>query len=96
MTTIHLRGPCLVALLILVSGCATWTKVGGKFDATGDGYEVELPEGWRRFMPFRDGLALTYDGMELQSVRIARLPFDKDPPHTKRKIAKGDATTRSS
>jgi hypothetical protein len=79
----------LVLLASLLCGCATWTLVGGRFDGAGAGYEVELPEGWRRFMPVRDGVAITRDGLELQSLRMARLPFDKDPPHTKRKFAKG-------
>jgi beta-barrel assembly-enhancing protease len=84
-------GICLAVCLatMFLSSCATWTIVGGKYEATGDGYEVELPTGWRRFMPYREGLSITRDGMELQSVRIVRLPFDKDPPNTKRKIAMG-------
>lgn len=79
----------VVGLLLCLSSCATWSPVGGNFVASGDGYEVELPEGWRRFMPYRDGVALTFDGLELQAVYLARRPFDKEAPNTKRKIAKG-------
>ncbi len=79
----------VVGAALWLSSCATWTLVGGKFDASGDRYEVELPEGWRRFMPYRDGVALTFDGLELQAVYLARIPFDKEAPNTKRKIAKG-------
>lgn len=85
----YLRLCGLVLAAGLMYGCAIWTSVGGKLESSSEGYDVDLPEGWRRFMPDRDGVTITRDGMELQYLRIARIPFDKDPPQTKRKFAKG-------
>lgn len=36
-----------------------------------------------------DPVLLTRDGLELQAIRIERVPPDKELPHTKRKLARG-------
>ena len=80
----------IVPLLgIFWSGCAVWTIATGKYVSTRDNYEVEVPEGWRKHNWGSNNLRLTRDGETLQIIRIERLFFDKDPPHTKRKLTKG-------
>ena len=79
-----------VALLeILLWGCARWVIVGGKYVATSENYEVDLPNGWRKQNLNRDFLRVTKDGINLQEIAVGRWPVDKDPPHTKRKFATG-------
>ena len=81
----------VILLSVFAAGCVTvtWTKIGGQIFSNDEKYEVELPQGWRRFVPAREDLAVTRDGLMLQSVRVGRWPVEKDPPHTKRKMAKG-------
>jgi hypothetical protein len=47
-----------------------------------------IPAWVGRFVPDEEADLITRDGMALQSIRVARIPFDKDPPNTKRKLAK--------
>lgn len=77
---------CLVVLLL--SGCVLWSPVGGRYVSSDDRFEVVLPHHWRRAGLTRQALILTRDGFPLQVIRIARDPFDKELPFTKRKLAR--------
>jgi hypothetical protein len=75
-------------VFIIFCACAPWSLVGGKFISSGDGYEVDLPDNWRK-QNFTANLTLTKDGLALQRVILGRFAIDKDAPHTKRKLSKG-------
>jgi len=75
--------------LLFICGCSLWVPVGGPYVSSEHAYEVDLPANWRRASSTRDGLTMTRDGVTLQVVRIARDPFDKELPFTKRKLDKG-------
>jgi hypothetical protein len=74
---------------ILLSACAPWTMVGGAYLTNSENYEVNLPSGWRKHNQSRDALRITRDGLTVQQITIGRWPLDKDPPHTKKKLAPG-------
>jgi hypothetical protein len=52
------------------------------------GYEANLPAGWRRATVVSDSLLLTRDGVSLQYIRIARIAVGDELTHTKKKFAK--------
>lgn len=79
----------LIILFLCLYGCSSWVSVGGKYVSPEHQFETELPVNWRRLESTRDGLLLTRDGLPLQTVRITRIPADKDLPFTKRKFTKG-------
>ncbi len=79
----------LMLLLSALGGCAPWVIVEGPFRMESHGYEVNLPEGWRRATTVSDSLLLTRDGVSLQYIRIERVPIGHELPHTKRTLAKG-------
>jgi hypothetical protein len=79
---------CPLLLAILLAGCTPWHMVGGRY-AEGSFYEVDLPDGWRRYGPGSESLVVTRDGLALQQISIDRRANDKDLPHTKKKLAKG-------
>jgi hypothetical protein len=75
-------------ITILVMGCATWVAVEGKYSMSSQNFEVEIPDGWRRFNLSQDALIITKDGLTLQQIQIMRRSVDKELPHTKKKILK--------
>jgi len=75
--------------LLLFSGCATWVMVEGRQKTSQDNFEVELPEGWRRYNLSWDALHVTRDGMSLQRLTIARVSVDRELAHTKKKLSPG-------
>lgn len=81
--------PLLFATFLLLAGCSVWVMVDGKYSRTSENYEVELPAGWRRHIQTWDGLRMTKDGLTLQRLTIARLPINRELPHTKKKLARG-------
>ncbi len=69
----------LICIIILcITGCATWVKVGGPFESQDLGFSVDLPEGWRRYAWIIDALCITRDGGLLQGVRIKRTDLIKE------------------
>jgi hypothetical protein len=52
------------------------------------GFEVNLPAGWRRATTVSDSLLLTRDGVSLQYIRIARVAVGDELAHTQKKFAK--------
>ena len=79
----------LIFLLGAVSGCAPWVQVEGPYRMDSQGYEANLPAGWRRATTVSDSLLLTRDGVSLQYIRIERVAAGEDLKHTKKKFAKG-------
>jgi len=75
--------------LFFLWSCAAWVMVGGKHSELSQNYEVDLPSGWRRFNLSTDAVRLTKDAITLQLITIARVPVDRELPHTKKKLSKG-------
>ena len=78
----------LIFLLSALSGCAPWVQVEGPYRMDSQGYEANLPAGWRRATTVSDSLLLTRDGVSLQSIRIERVAVGDELTHTKKKFAK--------
>jgi len=78
----------LLFLLSALSGCAPWVQVEGPYRMDAQGYEANLPAGWRRATVVSDSLLLTRDGVSLQYIRIARIAVGDELTHTKKKFAK--------
>ena len=79
----------IVLLLGALSGCAPWVQVEGPYRMDAQGYEANLPAGWRRATGVSDSLLLTRDGVSLQYIRIERVAVGNELKHTKKKFAKG-------
>ena len=62
--------------------------VEGSFRMDSQGYEANLPAGWRRATAVSDSLLLTRDGVSLQYIRIERVAVGDELTHTKKKFAK--------
>jgi len=77
----------LVILLLLITGCAPWVKVGGLYKSPPHNFSVELPNGWMR-LNTGDRLYITRDGVLLQNIIIERLNIEKPLEHTKKKFSK--------
>ena len=73
-------------LLLLIGGCATWVAVGGPHSQSSQNFEVELPEGWRKFNMANDKVLITRDGILLQQIQISRRSVDSELPFTKKKL----------
>jgi len=78
----------IVLLLGALSGCAPWVQVEGPYRTDSQGFEVNLPAGWRRATSVQDSLLLTRDGVSLQYIRIERVAVGHEFAHTKKKFAK--------
>ena len=78
----------LVFLLSALSGCAPWVHVEGPYRMDSQGYEANLPTGWRRAAFVQDALVLTRDGLMLQYIRIERVAVGDELTHTKKKFDK--------
>jgi hypothetical protein len=63
--------------------------VEGPFRMDSQGYEANLPAGWRRATTVGDSLLVTRDGVSLQYISIERVAVSDELTHTKRKLAKG-------
>ena len=76
-------------ITILFTGCATWVAVKGKYSMSSQNFEVEIPNGWKRFNLAQDTLIITKDGFSLQQITIMRRAIEMELSHTKRKLSKG-------
>ncbi len=74
-------------LFLLIGGCAAWVAVGGPHSQSSQNFEVELPEGWRKFNMAQDRVLITRDGILLQQIQISRSSVDKELPFTKKKLS---------
>jgi hypothetical protein len=76
----------LVALVLLTSACAPWSRVAPDsrhFEKRGD-YTLEQPAGWVRRTADVNDLFLTRDGPALNTIVITRQPHDRKLPRTRR------------
>lgn len=71
---------------IFIVGCSTFRAAGGKLTLSDHGFEVDLPQGWYETQSSMGGLLLTKDGLPLQLIRIERVAFEEELPHTKKKF----------
>lgn len=76
-------------IIFLFFGCAPWTMVGGKYTLSSKNFEVELPEGWRKYNPASNILLITKDGLALQQICIGQMAIDQEMEYTKKKFLKG-------
>ena len=88
----------LVAACALLPGCfrktTPWDPIGGRYDSGnwfGARFALDLPPDWMMMNFVEDGLVATRDGFNLQSVKVRKIKFGEDLPHTKKKISKGMA-----
>ena len=75
-----------LGLILILGGCATWVAVGGKYSQSNQNFEVELPDGWRKYNLTRDKLMITRDGLALQQIQISRRSVDSELSFTKKKL----------
>jgi hypothetical protein len=78
----------LIFLLSALGGCAPWVQVEGPYRMDAQGYEANLPAGWRRATTVSDSLLITRDGVSLQCIKIERVPIGDELKHTKKQFAK--------
>lgn len=80
----------VIAMLMIVSGCAPWQPVAGLYTADSDNFVVDLPKGWMR-QNTGEYLLITREGVLLQKIVISRLSLDKEEQfeHTKQRLSKG-------
>lgn len=76
-------------LMLFLSGCLEmWTRIDtANARITESQYTIELPPGWVRHNFYRDGIALTQDGLDIQMMDVSVLSYDKAFPKTKRKAS---------
>jgi hypothetical protein len=81
-----LRKTLLLALALLLSGCAAWTHLTEPTRLSGpDGLSFMAPADWVRFNMAGDrAVALTRDGMGIQLVRVEYRKHDKAFPQIKK------------
>lgn len=77
----------LLIILLFITGCASWQKVGGLYTSTRNNFSVELPDEWMKLNK-DEYLYITRDGELLQNVLIKRLNIDESLAFTKKKFKK--------
>ena len=84
MNRLH-RFAALAVLSILLSSCAVWTHMeGGRMNGPG-GITLEPPAGWMRYnQAGGDIIALTLDGMPIQTLRVELRKHEKAFPRIKK------------
>ena len=76
-----------IIILVLLMGCAPWTKVGGTYKNSHDKYAVDLPQGWMK-VNTDEYLFVTRDGALLQNILIKKIDIEKPLENTKKKLNK--------
>ena len=97
-TRVAPRLAVLVAACALLPGCfqktTPWDPIGGRYDSGnwfGARFALDLPRDWMMMNFVEDGLVATRDGFNLQAVKVRKIKFGEDLPHTKKKISKSMA-----
>lgn len=85
----------VVAAIALLPGCfqktEPWEKIGGRYDSGnwfGARFALDLPNDWMMRNFVENGLVATRDGFNLQTIKVRKIKFGEDLPHTKKKISK--------
>jgi hypothetical protein len=73
-----------LALLVALPGCATYSRVGSTYRPSGTALEVQLPPGWLRYNPARNGFVMTRDGLRLETIALSSARIGKKLPKTER------------
>ena len=88
----------VAAACALLPGCfqktTPWDPIGGRYDSGnwfGARFALDLPPDWMMMNFVEDGLVATRDGFNLQSVKVRKIKFGDDLPHTKKKVSQGMA-----
>lgn len=74
-------------LVIMLTGCAPWVAVGGRYIDQSYQFQTELPGGWMRARSAQP-LLITRDGVLLQLIQVERIGVGQDLKHTKKKFSK--------
>jgi len=74
--------------IVIFSGCARWTPVGGPYASEAQNVKVNLPKGWMR-LNTDEFIYITRDGSLLQNILIEAFHVDDTLKHTKKKLRKG-------
>ncbi|WP_242393124.1 hypothetical protein [Anaeromyxobacter oryzisoli] len=90
------RVAALALAAALLPGCmqkySPWDPIGGRYDSGewfGARFALDLPRDWMMLNQVENGLVATRDGFNLQTVRVRKMKFGADLPHTKKKVSKG-------
>lgn len=85
----------LVASIALLPGCmqktVPWEPIGGRYDSGnwfGARFALDLPKDWIMLNFVENGLVATRDGFNLQTIKVRKIKFGEDLPHTKKKVTK--------
>lgn len=89
-TTVSAFAKILLPLLAVMvfSGCARWTPVGGPYASEAQNVKVSLPDGWMR-LNTDEFIYITRDGGLLQNILIEAFHVDDTLKHTKKKLRSG-------
>lgn len=75
----------IIILLLVLSGCATWSKMGGEYTDRARGFKADLPNGWMSFN-FAEYFVITKNGMILEQIAVEKNKIDKKLEYTKKKF----------
>jgi hypothetical protein len=85
-----------VAAAAILPGCfqktTPWDPIGGRYDSGnwfGARFALDLPPDWMMMNFVENGLVATRDGFNLQMVRVRKIKFGEDLPHTRKKVSNG-------
>jgi hypothetical protein len=85
----------LVAAAALTTGCfqktTPWDPIGGRYDSGnwfGARFALDLPSDWMMMNFVENGLIATRDGFNIQMVRVRKMKYGEELPHTKKKVTK--------
>ena len=83
------KWPILLAMMLLLGGCAIWKTAGGPYESSDLGVHVDLPYNWMRYnVDTGRMLIISRDGPLLQKIMIERVDIDNDLTHSKKKFSK--------
>ncbi len=82
------------AAAALLPGClrktTPWDPIGGRYDSGnwfGARFALDLPQDWMKLNFVDEGLVATRDGFNLQTIRVRKIKYGEDLPHTKKKVS---------
>ena len=78
----------LLIVLLIITGCSPWMKVGGVHTSKPLNLSAELPNGWMKFRT-RKYLYITRDGVLLQNIIMERIKLEKSLHHTRKQFTQG-------
>lgn len=82
-------------IVMVLTGCAPWVRMGGPFTSQAQNVKVSFPDGWMR-LNTDEFIFITRDGERLQNILIEAFHVDDTLKHTKKKLRKGMLPLESS